>query len=143
MLGEFDMGKTDEAVGLFEEGYCCCQAVLAPFSEEFGLDKENALKVSSGFGGGMRMGATCGAVTGAFMALGLKFGPDKDKSRLRIEEFIEKFKAINGSVDCKDLMGCDITTEAGLNIAREKNLFETTCTRLVREAAEIVEEMIA
>jgi C_GCAxxG_C_C family probable redox protein len=136
------MEKAEQAVELFNQGYCCSQAVLAVFIEELGLSKENGLKIASGFGGGMRMAETCGAVTGAFMVLGLKFGPDKEKVRLRVEELIKKFKMINGSVNCRELMGCDITTQVGLDMAREKNLFDTTCTKLIRDATEILEEKI-
>ena len=136
------MTRAEEAVELFDAGRCCSQAVLAVFSEGLGLSRENAFKVASGFGGGMRMAETCGAVTGAFMVLGLKFGPDKEKVRLRVEELIKKFKMINGSVNCKELMGCDITTKAGQDMAREKNLFDTTCVKLIRDAVEILEEMV-
>ena len=66
--------KSEEAVERFKKGFNCSQAVFGTFSEQVGLDCETACKVATGFGGGMRMGGTCGAVTGAFMALGLKYG---------------------------------------------------------------------
>ena len=73
--------KTEEAVKRFKKGFNCSQAVFSSYSEQFGLDGDVACKVATGFGGGMRMAGTCGAVTGAFMVLGLKYGnsPEKDK----------------------------------------------------------------
>ena len=64
--------KSDEALTLFKGGQFCSQAVLSVFCDELDLSPLLALKVASGFGGGMgRMGKTCGVVTGAFIALGL------------------------------------------------------------------------
>ena len=65
----------DKAVAIFKEGINCSQAVLSSFAEDFGVDKNMALKMAAGFGGGMgRTGHRCGAVTGAYMVLGLKYG---------------------------------------------------------------------
>ena len=69
------MSKVDEAIECFYSGYSCSQAVLSAYCEDLGLDKETAMKISCGFGAGMaRLGATCGAVTGAYIAIGLKYG---------------------------------------------------------------------
>ena len=60
---------------MFRSGYVCSQAVFATFSEMLGLDKETALKIANGFGGGIaRKQEICGAVSGAIMAIGLKYG---------------------------------------------------------------------
>ena len=69
------MSKIDTAVSGFKEGFNCAQSVLSAFSEELGLTRETALKIACPFGGGMaRQAETCGAVTGAFMVIGLKYG---------------------------------------------------------------------
>lgn len=136
------MEKAEQAVELFNQGYCCSQAVLAVFSEDLGLSKETALRIASGFGGGMKMAQVCGAVTGAIMALGLKNGPDKNKMTEYVLEFIKRFKGINGSVICRELMGCDICTPDGMQTAKEKDLFNTLCPKLVQDASEILEEML-
>lgn len=135
------MKRAEEAVELFDKGYCCSQAVLAVFSEELGLSRENAFKVASGFGGGMKMARTCGAVTGGIMALGLKNGPDKNKMTGFVHEFVKRFEGINGSVICSELMGCDICTPDGMQAAKEKDLFNTLCPKLVKDACLILEEM--
>ena len=65
----------EESIELFKEKYNCCQAIVLPYSKLFGIDREIALKMSSGFGGGIaRMGEICGAINGAVMVLGLKYG---------------------------------------------------------------------
>ena len=63
------MTNTDKALETFRDGYNCAQAVFMTFAEPLGLDRETAAKLTSGFGGGMHIGSTCGAVTGAFMVI--------------------------------------------------------------------------
>lgn len=142
--------KVQQAVEKFNSGFNCSQAMLGTYSEQFGLDCEQAYKVSTGFGGGMRMGQTCGAVTGAFMVLGLKHGntiaedqESKAKTYEKVVEYTNRFKARNGSVSCKKLLGCDIATPEGMNKAQEDGLFDSVCPKMVQEAAEILEEMLA
>jgi len=69
------MDEVEHAVSCFKDGFSCSQAVLSAYGEQFGMNREMALKVSGAFGGGMgHLGETCGAVTGAFMLVGLKYG---------------------------------------------------------------------
>jgi C_GCAxxG_C_C family probable redox protein len=141
--------RVEQAVERFRKGFNCSQAVLGSYCQEFGLDCEQAFKVATGFGGGMRMAETCGAVTGAFMVLGLKYGNitaedkrSKAKTYERIVEYTNKFKARNGSVVCKELLGCDISTPEGMNKAQEDGLFDSICPKMIQEASEILEEML-
>lgn len=142
--------KSEEAVERFKKGFNCSQAVAGTFSEEFGLDCDKASKVATGFGGGMRMGGTCGAVTGAFMVLGLKYGNStandkegKAKTYKQIEEYTSRFKSRNNSVTCRELLNCDISTPEGMKEAQGKGLFSSTCPQMVQDAAEILEELLA
>jgi C_GCAxxG_C_C family probable redox protein len=141
--------QIEEAVEKFNNGFNCSQAVFSSYSEQFDLDYERALKVATGFGGGMRMGETCGAVTGAFMALGLKYGNTttqdrqaKEKTYEMIIEFTNRFKTRNGSVICRELLGCDISTQDGREKAQNDGLFSTICPEMVKNAAEILEEIL-
>ena len=69
------MNQVECALSCFQEGFSCAQAVLSAYGPQYGLDRELALKVAGAFGGGMgHMGQVCGAVTGAFMVIGLKYG---------------------------------------------------------------------
>jgi C_GCAxxG_C_C family probable redox protein len=145
------MAPKNLACARFEEGFSCSQAVFSAYAEHLGLDRETALKISGGFGGGMgRMAQTCGAVTGAFMAIGLKYGAvetddqeAKDKTYALIREFADRFKSRHGSITCQELLGCDISKPENMEMAREQGLFKATCPGLVRDAAEILEEILA
>lgn len=141
--------KSEEAVERFKKGFNCSQAVLGSYSKQLGLDCEKAFKVATGFGGGMRMGDTCGAVTGAFMVLGLKYGnttaEDKEakaKTYKKVKEYTNRFKARNDYIMCRELLGCDLSTPEGMKEAQDKGLFSSICPRMVLEAVEILEEMM-
>ncbi len=137
------MSKVNKAVKCFEDGYNCSQAIFSTYSPDLGVPSEQALKIASGFGGGMRIDGTCGAVTGAFMVLGLKFAKGKDRPYDKIIKFADAFCRRNKSTDCQALIGCDIRTEQGMEKATKERLFRSICSPLVRDAAEILEEMLA
>jgi C_GCAxxG_C_C family probable redox protein len=144
------MGRIERAVSLFSEGFNCAQAVLAAFGPDLGLERELALKLAGAFGGGMgRMGEACGAVTGGLMALGLKFGPTRAGDEAAKERayglacrFFKEFKARNGSVLCRELLGCDLSTPEGRKRAKETGLHSSRCPGFVRAAAEILERLL-
>jgi len=144
------MNRVERAVSCFKEGFSCSQAMLSTYGPQLGLNHELALKVSGAFGGGMaRMGETCGAVTGAFMVIGLKYGKTKvedeqtkEKTYSLVREFVDRFKFRNGSIVCRELLGCDISTPEGRDLAKEKNLFTTLCPKFVQDAAEIIEQIL-
>ena len=144
------MDCVTKAIRLSESGCSCSQAVFGAFALEFGLDEDVAVRVASGFGGGMRMGDTCGALTGAFMALGLALGGDASRTaegRQTVSDAViactRRFRDSHGALACRDLLGCDIHTPEGKQLALDQNLFETRCRDLVRDAATIVDDMLA
>lgn len=136
------MNSIEEAVRLFENGYMCSQAVFAAFSENYGLSNGDALKIGACFGSGMRKGEVCGACTGALMALGLKYGDVKAKSDEVCDRFLDEFKKHNGSIICRDLLECDISTPEGVKYAKDNNLFKEFCPKMVESAAKIVDELL-
>jgi len=144
------VSRVENAVSQFQKGYSCAQAIISTYGEEFGLEPKTALRVSGAFGGGMaRMAETCGAVVGAFMVIGLKHastnaedGDAKEKTYDIVRELADKFTALNGSINCRELLGCDIGTEEGMKTAVDDELFETKCTKFVRDAATLLEEML-
>jgi C_GCAxxG_C_C family probable redox protein len=143
--------RTEKAVADFGKGFNCSQAVLGAFADELGLDGKTASKVSSGFGGGIaRGGDVCGAVTGAIMALGLNyFSPEADLQQSKaqvykmVNDFKKRFKKQHNSIICRELLGYDMSTEDGAKKIASLNLHRKVCAGLVRDAAEIVEEMLA
>ena len=140
----------DRAVGLFEQGFSCAQAVFAAFAGELGIEKEKALKAASGFGGGMgRTGNACGALTGAIMAIGYKYGSmdpaDKEKkiaNYVLVEKAIGMFEERCGKIDCRDLLGYGLLdgVEQTEEVAAAKF---AVCSKAIREAAGIAEEILA
>jgi len=144
------MNEVEKAVSCFKEGFMCSQAVLSAYSEGFGMDRETALKVSAAFGGGMgRMGEICGAVTGAFMVLGLKYGRTQlqdtrshEKINRLVSEFCERFKFRNTSIVCRELLGVELGTPEGRKAFVDNKLRDKLCVKFVRDAAEIVEELL-
>jgi len=141
------MSSVEDAVARFGDGYSCSQALFSAYAEKLGMDRETALKVSAGFGGGMgRMAGTSGALTGAFMALGLKYGgPDsksKDKTYELVRELADRFRARHGSLECRELLGCDLSTPEGRKRAKQQRLHSTVCPQIVRDAAEILEGLL-
>ncbi len=144
------MDKADRAVSSFKEGLNCSQSVLSTYSKLFGLNHEDALKIAQAFGGGMaRMGQTCGAVTGAFMVIGLKHGKvkaedeeAKEKTYEIVREFVKRFKSLHGSIMCKDLLGYDLDNPEEREQIEEKQICETRCPEFVQNAVEILGKLL-
>lgn len=143
--------QAQRAATCFLDGFSCSQAVLSTFAEDLGLARETALRISQPFGGGMaHRGETCGAVTGAFMVIGLKFGrvrvedeEAKTKTYSRVSDFVQRFSHKHGSIVCRELIGHDLSKPQGYQEANEAMIFETLCPNFVRTAAEILEEILA
>lgn len=142
--------SVDQAMTLFQQGFSCSQSVCAAYAPALGLPRDMALKIASGFGGGMgRSGEVCGAVTGAIMAIGLKTGPieaadtaAKEKAYALTQQVIAQFKDRYGTILCRELLSCDLNRPEGLQRARETQLFTKRCPQFVQAAAEIVSALI-
>ena len=139
--------RSEHADRLFMARYACSQAVLAAFSQEYGMNQDLALRVAAGLGGGMgRMAECCGALTGAFLVLGLHYGgspSSKEKTYAKVRQAAAMFRERNrGCSDCRDLLGCDVGTPEGMREAKEKKLFRTSCRKYVKDAVEILEEIL-
>lgn len=141
--------KVDKADNYFKNGFNCSQALFATFADEFGLSEEMALKIGTQFGGGARKGEMCGAVSGALMVLGLKYGhyhynafDEKAKAYKIAEDFMNRFIEINGTVVCKELLGYNVSKPDDKAIIKEKELFKTICPKMIRCATEIVEQIL-
>ena len=141
--------KRDRALEYFSAKMHCSQSVLAAFSEECGISEEQAFRLGSCFGSGMRKGEVCGACTGALMVLGLLYGEthpgNKEERELsnRINDLMmSRFKEANGSYKCNDLLGYDISTPEGAQKARVEGLFTEFCPKMVASAVDILEGIL-
>jgi C_GCAxxG_C_C family probable redox protein len=128
----------------------CAQAVFSSFCKEYGLSENLALSLAQGLGGGMaHTGRTCGAVSGAYLALGLAQKTTGEKPREHIDktyelvaEFDRKFKALHGSLNCTELTGYNLSIPEESAKAREKGVFTAVCPVLVRDSVKILEGLL-
>ncbi|HTP00744.1 MAG TPA: C-GCAxxG-C-C family protein [Anaerolineales bacterium] len=145
--------KTERAKRYHELGYGCAQAVLASFAEDYGLSEEAALRISTGFGSGMgRLCEVCGALTGAFMVIGLKhgkvvtdgnkYGSNTEMTYRLVADLAEKFRLRNGSIYCRELIGHDLSNSEERAKVVALGLFSTTCGKCIRDAVELLEEAL-
>jgi C_GCAxxG_C_C family probable redox protein len=144
------MSKADSAVKCFTDGFNCAQAVLSSYSEELGLETEMAYKVAGAFGSGMgQLGETCGAVTGALMLIGLKYGKyklsdteAKDRTYACVKQYTDMFKEKFGSIKCQDLIKFDLSKPEQLAEARKAGVFQNICPKLIAASVEMIEDII-
>ncbi len=143
------MDRSEKALFYFDNHFNCAQSVLVVFAEEAGFSEDEALRIATAFGGGIgRQQFTCGAVTGAAMALGLRFGKGKedheDKKKLTYEKTVELFDEFiqkNGTANCRELLnGLDLNTEHDAIV--EQNLFHTHCRKYIADAVKITGKLI-
>jgi len=138
------MTNIDKATEYHSKGFNCSQAVFCTYCEQLGLDIKTALKISGGLGGGMGgLGEVCGAVTGAYLLIGLKHGqtqPEdkaaKEKTYAMVREFSQRFIERNRTINCKELLAI----EAANN--QDGTQTRAICSKAIRDAAEIVGEML-
>lgn len=137
----------DKALSDFKAGYNCGETVLLAIKEAYEIDTDMVPKIATGFGGGIsRQGRECGAVCGAVMGFGLRHGrssPEELRANTynRVVEFYKRFKGRYGSVICKELSGCDLSTIEGIRKFRRESVHEEKCSNFVSGAVEIFMEL--
>lgn len=144
------MDRETKALELFNAGFNCAQSVFTPFAEECGIPRYQALKLATGLGAGMgRLQNTCGAVTGAILALGLYHGRSEltetqatEVTYQLVKTLVERFESLHGSSECRNILQLDLTTEDGQRVFREKNYRTTLCARCVKDAAHILNSLL-
>lgn len=137
---------------MFHEGYNCAQSVFAAFAEDYGIDRDTALKLSSSFGGGIgRMREVCGAFSGMCMVAGLETGAvdghdrkTKADNYAAVQKLAEEFKAMSGgSIICKELLGLEKPEHSPVPETRTAAYYrKRPCVELVTHAVEIMEEYL-
>jgi C_GCAxxG_C_C family probable redox protein len=143
------MERAEHARQLFLSGHNCAQSVVLSYADSLKYSRELAVKIAAGFGGGMgKQQRTCGAVTGAYMVLGLIEGEhagDNEELKARtygsVKEFAGKFEEAFGSTSCLEITGCDFSTAEGNEKFREDGIMEKICADCVEKAVRIVESL--
>lgn len=140
----------ETAKALFESGYNCAQAVVCAFEDVTGLERDTALRLASSFGGGLgRMREVCGAVSGAAMVLGLVYGsadPADHAAKTvhyhRVQDFARRFRELNGSIVCRELLAGVGTPGADPERRTAEYYKKRPCPALVAQAAQILDDML-
>ena len=136
--------RKKDALKLFHEGYNCAQAILAAYEDMFGLERKHAFRICAPFGGGIaNTGDTCGAVSGALMVIGLRYGSDKPAKWYKRErlyrtskKFMKRFIEAYGSKNCNDLK-CYYRMNNHENIKKKEY-----CAGIVGKAVTILEDLL-
>jgi len=138
----------DRGVEYFINSNNCAQSVLKVFSGQFGLNTKLAGNIALGFGAGMGRQQTCGAVTGAYMVIGLLTGAEKisdeEKKELvckRIREFTHQFERKHRFTDCRSLITIDLNYPFQVREAQEQGVFEHICQGLISDAIKIIDDL--
>ncbi len=143
--------RMDKAVAKFLSGYNCAQSVLWAFADEYALPPDTALKIACGLGAGLaRRQATCGAVTGGILVLGLRHGRGEGQDRAateetyaRTQELLRRFEARHGTCECRQLLGgCDLATAAGRQAFQDRDLLHSVCQVCVQTVVTILEDRL-
>ena len=144
-------GRVELAEQLFLLGYNCSQSVFAAYADLFGIDRETALRLSAGLGGGCgRQRELCGAVSGAAMILGLKFGAvdgkDSEGKKLcyeKVREHSDLFRESNPSVVCRELLGIGNIKESAQPEERTDQYYKKRpCVQIVTDSAKALEKIL-
>lgn len=136
----------NKALSFFDEGYACSQSILLAFANEFNLDEQTAKLISSTFGGGMgRLRQKCGAVTGGFMVLGLKYGNTEPKDMhtklyayKMVRELNKQVEDIHGTSNCFELLKKHVS-ESDVEARKHHKII---CSKVVSDAVGLVYDMI-
>ena len=97
-----DCDLIKEHIKDLREDYSCSQSTLMGLARDSDIDSKQLAILGSGFSGGIGGTfdeGTCGALTGAVMALGL-IENDSDSIKKHSKELFETFKKEYGSVCC-------------------------------------------
>lgn len=147
----YHMTHKEKAEQLLHQQYHCSQALFGAFADELGVDLKTAFKISTCFGGGMRQGGICGCVTASLLVLGMALGfyDPQDRERevygnKKTEEFIQRFtEKMDGVVNCRDILGQDISKPGGMAAIRKEGLILHKCPKIINISIEILEDMLA
>ena len=145
--------RIQQAIAYFKAGFNCSQSVVAAFADLYGFTPEQALKMSSSFGGGIgRMRQTCGAACGMFILAGLETGSTDGKDNAQksynyqvVQDLAQQFREINGSIICSELLGLKTAADDNAPQASERtdNYYrKRPCAMMVETAARIFAQFL-
>ena len=125
--------------------------MVGAFADVIGVDFDTAVRIGSGFGGGMgRLREVCGTFSGAVMVINMLYGYSDPKNvqakaelYARIQELAAQFRRDNGSLICKELLGLVKPENSPIPEARTDEYYKKRpCPELCRYSANMVEDYI-
>ncbi|HXL02859.1 MAG TPA: C-GCAxxG-C-C family protein [Candidatus Atribacteria bacterium] len=133
-----------------DQGFNCCESILQGLGDYLGVKSDLIPSIATGFGGGIgHTGGICGAITGAVMALGIKYGRkdprDKEKRDWfykMVENFLQDAEKELGSLSCRDLIGLTLNTDETMKIYREKNL-RRKCHEIISQVEKLAQAYLS
>lgn len=143
--------RATRAKELFLEGYNCAQSVFLAYADVVGMESELAATISAPFGGGMgRLREVCGAVSGMTMVAGMLYPnsrpndtPRKKATYAAVQDLAERFRAENGYIVCRELLGLATQKDNPTPSERTEEYYKRRpCAEYVEIAARIVGEKI-
>lgn len=142
---------TEKAVELFKSGYNCSQSIVGAFAEYMGVDFNTAIKMAAGLGGGVgRMREVCGAICGASMIAGLKYGAtvgsdaeSKARTYEEVQRIVNEFKKTNSTIICRELIKEPEGLLSPTPDDRTPQYYKRRpCVKIVEDAAAAVEKVL-
>lgn len=136
-----------ESQKLFDKGFYCAEGVLMSIAKEHGIESPIIPAIATGFCSGMaRTSGMCGALTGGMLALNLVLGRQSEKQSVEhnyraVQSLVTEFKNRCGSVNCSELLDCDLGTPEGQVQFGKEELWRR-CREYVGVATEIAESLI-
>ena len=119
------------ALELFKKGYNCAQAIVIAYGKEYGIDENLSANITSGFGSGLAgQGEVCGAIIGATIILGLKYG---NNSNVHVRNLCKKFKEGHKGLTCRTLLTEDFPVVYKTHSNRCLSLISEICDLLDQE----------
>jgi C_GCAxxG_C_C family probable redox protein len=139
---------SQRSVELFKSGFFCAESVLQAISESQGIQSDLIPKIATGFCSGIsRTGGICGAVSGAIMGINLVAGRNSPTDSIEVsytltQELISRFEMQYGSINCRQLIGCDLITDEGQRYFMENQLMDQ-CLKYAEGATSIAVSLIS
>ena len=134
------------AIANFGCGFNCAQSVVEPFCKKYCADRDSVLKACAGFGHGFRLSEICGAISGAAVVIGLKYGKDSTTNRAEKEncnkktlEFMNKFQESNPSIICREVLKSSAETHKNGQPLQIQG--RSSCENMIISAVNLLEEL--
>ncbi|MGD0173758.1 MAG: C-GCAxxG-C-C family protein [Anaerolineales bacterium] len=145
------MDRAEIAVDTMRSGFNCAQSMVKAYAAELNADEAAVVRMVAPFGGGMgRNGYVCGAVSGAVMVIGARFGnadaadtAARDRAYAAVSKLLEKFRAEHHTVLCRELISFEINNPEGYQRAREAGVFQNRCPLFLRSVGKILDEILS